>query len=167
MEFVSAEARAASVRARRRAGVFHHTSKGSFFDVKAVRACRNATVTTIGPDPALISDHLAGCSSGIEPLFAAELRAPQGVGRRRDCLEVLPVLLGRGPRAARALYSEAPRLTAFADEGSALTRRGARAVAGEVFAPPTTHPEWHVRLQAAFQGSTNNAVSSRDLTNFS
>jgi len=112
---------------------------------------RNATVTTIAPTGTL--SIIAGCSSGIEPLFAvAYVRHALGDVALE---EEHPVLLPR----LRALGAEAalPRILA---NGRARGVPGVPAEIQRLFA--TAHdvtPEAHVRMQAAFQRHVDNGVS--------
>ncbi len=115
------------------------------------RPRRNATVTTIAPTGTL--SVIAGCSSGIEPLFAvAYVRRALG---NVNLEEEHPELLGR----LRALGAEAavPRILA---NGRARGVPGVPLEIQRVFA--TAHdvaPEAHVRMQAAFQRHVDNGVS--------
>jgi len=114
---------------------------------------RNASRTTIAPTGTL--SMIAGCSSGIEPLFALSYTKNILDGAR--LVEVNPYF----EEAARqgGFYSE--ELMQKLAEGAHL--RDIEGIPDEikrVFV--TAHeitPEWHVRMQAAFQKSTDNAVS--------
>ncbi len=112
---------------------------------------RNATVTTIAPTGTL--SVIAGCSSGIEPLFAvAYVRHALG---DVNLEEEHPDLVQR----LRALGAEAalPRILA---NGRARGVPGVPDAIQRVF--PTAHdvsPEVHVRMQAAFQRHVDNGVS--------
>jgi ribonucleoside-diphosphate reductase alpha chain len=112
---------------------------------------RNATVTTIAPTGTL--SVIAGCSSGIEPLFAvAYVRHALGDVALE---EEHPVLIER----LRSLGAEAalPRILA---NGRARGVPGVPDVIQRVFA--TAHdvaPQAHVRMQAAFQRHVDNGVS--------
>jgi ribonucleoside-diphosphate reductase alpha chain len=112
---------------------------------------RHATVTTIAPTGTL--SVIAGCSSGIEPLFAVAYvrRALGDVALEEEH----PLLLQR----LRALGAEAalPRILA---NGRARGVPGVPEPIQRVFA--TAHdvaPEAHVRMQAAFQRHVDNGVS--------
>jgi ribonucleoside-diphosphate reductase alpha chain len=112
---------------------------------------RNATVTTIAPTGTLAL--IAGCSSGIEPLFAVTY-----VRRALDHSE----LKEEHPRLARALHDAGAEgaLPAVRAMGRARGVPGVPDAVGRVFA--TAHdvsPEAHVRMQAAFQRHTDNGVS--------
>jgi ribonucleoside-diphosphate reductase alpha chain len=112
---------------------------------------RNATVTTIAPTGTLAL--IAGCSSGIEPLFAlAYVRRALDASELRD---EHPLLAD----ALRAAGGEAA-LPTIRTMGRARGIAGVPDAVGRVFA--TAHdvsPDAHVRMQAAFQRHVDNGVS--------
>jgi len=150
MSFVQREARGESERLAALRGAF----PGWGTSAPAARGeppRRNATVTTIAPTGTL--SVIAGCSSGIEPLFAVAYvrHALEGA----ELLEEHPLLADRlrGPSAA------AP-LAAVRAAGRARGIPGVPADVQRLFA--TAHdvsPEAHVRMQAAFQRHVDNGVS--------
>ncbi|MCE7927443.1 MAG: vitamin B12-dependent ribonucleotide reductase [Chloroflexi bacterium CFX7] len=124
------------------------------------RPMRNSTRTTIAPTGTL--SIIADCSSGIEPVFAlAFVRShyldKDDPTKRTELFEVNSEF----DRAARAggFYSE--ELIRFLAQGGHLSEReDVPGWAKRLFV--TAHdisPEWHVRMQAAFQEHTDNAVS--------
>ncbi|HZU07933.1 MAG TPA: adenosylcobalamin-dependent ribonucleoside-diphosphate reductase [Chloroflexota bacterium] len=118
------------------------------------RPQRNATVTTIAPTGTI--SIIAGCSSGIEPLFALVFDRRGSLDGQLD-LEVNPAFIAVAKR--EGFWTE--------DLARQVYERGTvRGLAGvpekwqRVFG--TAHDialEWHVRMQAAFQKHTDNAVS--------
>jgi ribonucleoside-diphosphate reductase alpha chain len=150
MSFVAREARAASEALAAERGPFPGFAT-SVFARKGLPPRRNATVTTIAPTGTLAI--IAGCSSGIEPLFALAY-----VRRALDASE----LREEHPRLAGALRA------AGAEEALATVRamgraRGIRGVpepVGRLFATAyDVPPDAHVRMQAAFQRHVENGVS--------
>jgi len=115
---------------------------------------RNATLTTIAPTGTL--SIIAGCSSGIEPLFAISYTR-RDVLDGRDQQEIHPGLTGE--LAARGL-----RKAGLLDE---ILQRGSVREAGglpedlvqKYRTALEIKPEWHVRMQAAFQKFCDNGVS--------
>src|SRR2546422_2285497 len=123
---------------------------------KHQRPMRNSTVTTIAPTGTI--SMIAGCSSGVEPIFALafEHRVKQPDGER-----VLTFVNETFERIAKeqGFYSDA-LMQEIVKRGSLHGIRGLPEHAAEVF--KTSHDigfEWHVRHQAAFQRSTDNGVS--------
>jgi ribonucleoside-diphosphate reductase alpha chain len=114
---------------------------------------RNATVTTVAPTGTL--SLIADCSSGIEPIYSIAYRR---LSFESESLNFVHPLFEQYARK-QGLYSEE-----LIDK---ITRsRGVRGVkdfpadVARVFV--TTHeiaPEWHVRMQAAFQRHIDAAVS--------
>jgi ribonucleoside-diphosphate reductase alpha chain len=127
--------------------------KGSVYDVSNGVRVRNATRTTIAPTGTL--SIIAGCSSGIEPLFA--LSYTRNILDGTQMVEVNPYI----EQAARdgGFYSE-ELMQQLAAGAKLHTIDGIPDRSQRLFV--TAHeisPEWHVKMQAAFQKSTNNAVS--------
>jgi ribonucleoside-diphosphate reductase alpha chain len=123
---------------------------------REVRPMRNSTVTTIAPTGTI--SMIAGCSSGIEPIFAL---AFQHRVKNPDGERVLTFVNETFEKIARAqgLYSDALK-EEIARRGSLHGIPGVPEKAAAVF--KTSHEigyEWHVRHQAAFQRYTDNGVS--------
>jgi len=142
-----------SARLAEERGPFPHWGRSIY---RHDRPLRNATVTTIAPTGTI--SMIAGCSSGIEPVFALafEHRVKGPDGER-----VLPFFSETFERLARrqGFHTEA-LMTEVARRGSLAGVDGVPAAAREVF--KTAHEIdaiWHVRHQAAFQKHTDNGVS--------
>jgi ribonucleoside-diphosphate reductase alpha chain len=123
---------------------------------RTVRPMRNSTVTTIAPTGTI--SMIAGCSSGVEPIFALafEHRVKQADGER-----VLTFVNETFDTLAReqGFYSQA-LMEEIARRGTLHGIPGVPEHAKAVF--KTSHEiafEWHVRHQAAFQRHTDNGVS--------
>ncbi len=114
---------------------------------------RNGTVTTIAPTGTL--SILASCSSGVEPLFA--LSFVRNVMDNDALPEVHPyfeeVARARGFYSAELMREVAARGTLDGLTGIPDDVRAVFVTAHDV------SPEYHIRMQAAFQHSTDNAVS--------
>lgn len=111
-------------------------------------AMRNATVTTIAPTGSI--SIIAGCSSGIEPVFSYVVTKKLADSLGTDLTEVHPLL-------AEELAKRGIAVEDFASHGNLdfLPRK-----TREVFvAALDLTAEDHVRMQAAFQKHVDNAVS--------
>ena len=153
MGFIHDEARATSEELARERGVFPNF-EGSVFDGPAGVRLRNATVTTIAPTGTI--SIIAGCSSGIEPLFAVSYVRANVLDDDR-MVEGHPYF--EQIARERDFFSD-ELMKQIAEVGSVRQLDGVPADVQKVFA--TAHditPEWHIKLQAAFQKSTDNAVS--------
>ncbi len=152
MGFILAESRQASMKLAEERGVFPNW-EGSVYDTPEGIRLRNATVTTIAPTGTL--SIIANCSSGIEPLFAVSY--VRTVMDNDRLIEVNPLFEDLALK--QGFYSR-DLMALIAEHGSVAGVEGVPADIQRVFV--TAHevaPEWHVRMQAAFQKSTDNAVS--------
>jgi len=120
---------------------------------KTPRPVRNATITTIAPTGTI--SIIAGASGGIEPVFSVAYERHVMDGTR--LVEVHPHFRDAGTR--EGWYDDALARRVMA----AGTVRGERSIPERwraVFASARdVSPEAHLRMQAAFQESTDNAVS--------
>ncbi|HZJ02917.1 MAG TPA: TSCPD domain-containing protein, partial [Thermoleophilia bacterium] len=151
MGFVDEEGKRASEGLAQKRGLFP-SWEGSRWEEKG-RRLRNATVTTIAPTGTI--SIIANCSSGIEPLFALALI--RNVMDNTELPEAHP-LFERVLRE-RGLFSEELMVDVTA-KGGLHDIVGLPEDLRQVFT--TAHdvtPEWHIRMQAAFQDHTDNAVS--------
>lgn len=126
---------------------------GSKWDDDQHRPMRNASCTTIAPTGSL--SILARCSAGIEPIYGLAYRRRALDGD--EFIQVHPLIERIGQRdgwmtdaVREALLEGVP-----ATEVQTIPRDLAEAL---VTAHEVT-PEWHVRMQAAFQEHIDNAVS--------
>ncbi len=114
---------------------------------------RNATTTTIAPTGTI--SIIAGVSSGIEPLFA--ISYIRNVMDKDHLPEVHPIF--EEVARQQGFYS-AQLMEEIARRGTLEGLRDVPDDVKKIFV--TAHdisPEWHVRMQAAFQKHTDNAVS--------
>ncbi|MBN2125923.1 MAG: vitamin B12-dependent ribonucleotide reductase [Deltaproteobacteria bacterium] len=152
MGFVREESRMASARLSEERGAFPNFEHSVFGD-RGEGPYRNATTTTIAPTGTL--SIIAGCSSGIEPLFALSF-----VRRVMDDDELTEVNPYFEAVAREGGFYSPELMDRIARSGSVRGVEGIPEGVREVFV--TAHdvtPEWHVRMQAAFQKYTDNAVS--------
>jgi len=150
MKFIAQAAREASARLGEERGSFPLFEDSR---LKSWSAMRNATVTTIAPTGTI--SIIAGTSSGIEPLFALAFVRNVLEGARQQ--EISPHF--EGAAAARGIYS--PKLKAeLVRKGSAADMAGVPQDLKDLFVTALDiPPEQHVKIQAAFQKYTDNAVS--------
>jgi ribonucleoside-diphosphate reductase alpha chain len=163
MQFVDEESKVASERLAEARGPFPEWERSIWGPdatcardargnrIRPMRSLRNCNLTTVAPTGTI--SIIAGCSSGIEPLFAVAFMRNQA-----------GVLM---PDVNEAFVAIAKRDGWYADE---LMQRIAES--GHIHFPEvpaevqrvfvTAHdvtPEWHIRMQAAFQEFTDSAIS--------
>jgi len=152
MRFISEEADKASVELAKERGVFP-AFDGSIYNVPDGPHFRNASRTTVAPTGSL--SILANCSSGIEPLFA--LSYVRHILEGEEFVEVNPYF---EEIAKKDGFYSAELIRELA-EGKRL--RDTDHVPEEIkrlfITAHDITPEWHVRMQAAFQRFTDSAVS--------
>jgi len=150
--FVQEQAHQASENLAKERGCFPNW-QGSTWETKHHRPMRNASVTTIAPTGTI--SIIAGCTGGIEPIFSivSKRRALEG----EEFFRLHPLIERLGQQQGwltdevrRQLYK------------GVLPREIPQIPSKLASVLVTAHEipiEWHVRIQAAFQKYTDNAVS--------
>ena len=153
MRFIRDEADAMSERLTESRGVFPGF-KGSIYDAPGQPRMRNACRLTVAPTGTI--SMIAGCSSGIEPLFALSYHKHNILGG-----ESLIYVDEQFEEAARegGFYSD-DLMEFLASGGSLQERDDVPDWAKQLFVTAADiTPEMHVRMQAAFQESVDAAIS--------
>ena len=151
MRLIDEEAHKKSEEIAEKRGSFPNFDKSIWKD--RYKAMRNATVTTVAPTGSI--SIIAGCSSGIEPLFAVSFIRNVLDGTRLFETNPLFEMVAK----ERGFY-DAGLLEEIAKTGSVQKIEGVPEDVKRVFVTALDiAPEWHVRMQAAFQKYTDNAVS--------
>jgi len=163
MEFVDEEAKAASEKLAAQRGVFSEWERSIWGPdatcargpkgerVRPMRRLRNCNLTTVAPTGTI--SIIAGCSSGIEPLFAvAFMRNQAGVIMPDVNEDFVAIAKQEGWYSDELMQQIAAAGHIHFDQVPAKWQR--------VFV--TAHdvtPEWHIQMQAAFQEFTDSAIS--------
>jgi ribonucleoside-diphosphate reductase alpha chain len=163
MRFIDEEAKAASERLAEQRGVFPEWERSIWGPdatcardaqgrrIRPMRRLRNCNLTTVAPTGTI--SIIAGCSSGIEPLFAIAFMRNQAGVLMPDVNEDFVAAAKR-----EGWYSDA--LIAKIAEAGHIHFPEVPEKWQRVFV--TAHdvsPEWHIRMQAAFQDFTDSAIS--------
>jgi ribonucleoside-diphosphate reductase alpha chain len=152
MKFINDEGHAYSRELAKIRGAFPNFS-GSIYDRPGKEPVRNATVTTIAPTGTI--SIIAGASSGVEPLFAVSF--VRQVMDNNKLIEINPAFEALARK--RGFYSD-ELMEKIAEHGTVADLPEVPEDVREIFV--TAHditPEYHIRMQAAFQRHTDNAVS--------
>ena len=152
MSFIQYQARERSIELAEKRGVFSNF-KSSVYDKPEGMRLRNATLTTIAPTGTL--SLLANCSSGIEPLFAIQYTRKALEDMEFQITDSLFIELGEKKGFLN------PELIKSLSEGASLQEllqvpKEVKKLFITTFEIP---PVWHIKIQAAFQEYTDNAVS--------
>ncbi len=152
MEFINSAAWEASMELAKERGAFPNL-KGSVFDEESRKPVRNSTTTTIAPTGTL--SIIAGCSSGIEPLYSLSYTRQVLNGTQLPELDPIFQEVAR----EEGFYSD--ELMDYVASGGKLSeRRDVPDYINKIFTTAfQILPEDHIKIQAAFQKHTDNAVS--------
>lgn len=152
MQFIKGAAWETSRELAQERGVFQNI-KGSIFDAAGIKPVRNATTTTIAPTGTL--SIIAGCSSGIEPVYS--MSYTRQVLNGLQLPELHPLL----PEIAKEEGFYSGELMDYIAKGSSLNDRKdvPEHIKKFFITALQIPPEGHVKMQAAFQKHTDNAVS--------
>ncbi len=163
MDFVDEEAKAASEKLAEQRGVFAEWEQSIWGPdatcargpngerVRPMRRLRNCNLTTVAPTGTI--SIIAGCSSGIEPLFAVAFMRNQAGVLMPDVNEDFVMIAKQ-----EGWYSDG--LMQQIAEAGHIHFDAVPAKWQRVFV--TAHdvtPEWHIQMQAAFQEFTDSAIS--------
>ncbi|TSC65743.1 MAG: ribonucleoside-diphosphate reductase alpha chain, partial [Microgenomates group bacterium Gr01-1014_80] len=154
MKFINEEGHRMSEELAEIRGPFPNWAHSIYADGKPLR---NSTITTIAPTGTI--SIIGDCSSGIEPVFAlAYIHRAKGAGDKMRYLTI-----------ANKTFEEIAKMQGFWSDGLAekVMERGSVSGLDDVPADwqrifitaPQIEPEWHVKMQAAFQKYTDNGVS--------
>ena len=163
MEFIDEESKVASEKLAGRRGTFAEWERSIWGPdatcarnakgerVRPMRRLRNCNLTTVAPTGTI--SIIAGCSSGIEPLFAVAFMRNQAGVLMPDVNEDFVAIAKR-----EGWYSE-DLMKQIAEAGhihfDAVPEQWQHVF---VTAHDVT-PEWHIQMQAAFQDFTDSAIS--------
>jgi ribonucleoside-diphosphate reductase alpha chain len=150
MGFIHEEAIKTSEALAKDRGVFPNYEE-STWKAKGKRV-RNATLTTIAPTGTI--SIIAGCSSGVEPIFALALI--RNVMDNTELPEAHPAL--ERVLKERGLYSE-ELMMSIAEVGGLHELDVPEDLKKVYVTAHDVSPEWHVKMQAAYQDHVDNAVS--------
>jgi ribonucleoside-diphosphate reductase alpha chain len=150
MSFIRSTAVDASRKLAQERGSFPNFKRSIYAEDQPLR---NATLTTIAPTGSI--SMIAGCSAGIEPLFAVSYR---NIGQREGYWIVNPLF--ENIAKTEGFYSENLMKQIDLHKGSVQEISGVPESCKRLFLTASDiSPEWHVRIQAAFQKNVDNAVS--------
>lgn len=151
MQFIHKESQKASAQLAQERGVFPNFKKSIY--AKTNLRLRNATVNTIAPTGTI--SIVAGCSSGIEPLFA--INFVRNVLSGTKLFEVNPFFEETAKK--RGFYSK-EMMERISRDGSLKNITGIPEDIRKVFVTAfDVTPLEHLHIQAAFQKYTDNSVS--------
>lgn len=153
MGFISAEALRASIKLAEKRGPFPQWYQEQIYEDTQRPPQRNATITTVAPTGTI--SLVADCSSGIEPIYSVAY-----FRRSFDSDRMLFVHPLFEEYAQKHGFHSKALMSRIAANGSLEQIDELSETARRLFV--TTHeiaPEWHVRMQAAFQKHIDAAVS--------
>jgi ribonucleoside-diphosphate reductase alpha chain len=154
MSFVADRARQTSTELAREREPFPNF-RGSTYEQQGLPPMRNATVTTIAPTGSI--SIIAGCSGGVEPAFALAYTRRNLLDDGDELREVNPLFRRVAEREG---FLSDRLLDSIVDQGGCQDLEEVPEEVANVFVTSHDIPAaWHVRMQAAFQKYTDNAVS--------
>jgi ribonucleoside-diphosphate reductase alpha chain len=124
--------------------------------VRPMQMLRNCNVTTVAPTGTI--SIIAGCSSGLEPLFAVAFMRNQAGVMMPDVNEDFVEIAKREGWYSDALVEKIARTGLVEHQEIPARWQRVFVTANQI------SPEWHIRMQAAFQKHCDSAISKT--TNF-
>ncbi|MBM3907100.1 MAG: vitamin B12-dependent ribonucleotide reductase [Gemmatimonadetes bacterium] len=168
MEFLDVEGKAQSEEMARQRGAFPEWAQSIWGPddtcardetgqrIRPMQLLRNCNVTTVAPTGTI--SIIAGCSSGLEPLFAVAFMRNQAGVMMPDVNEDFVAIARQGGWYSDELMERIARTGTINHPEVPVKVREVFRTANEIPA------EWHIRMQAAFQEHCDSAISKT--TNF-
>jgi ribonucleoside-diphosphate reductase alpha chain len=151
-QFIQEHAHQASQKLAGKRGDFPNWS-GSVWDSRYHTHIRNSACTTIAPTGSI--SIVAKCSSGIEPIFSLAYRRRALDGAQFTQLHPLLKRLG----TEQGWMNEKIKTMLLSGTNVMEIPGIPERLAGVLVTAHEIDPEWHLRIQAAFQANIDNAVS--------
>jgi ribonucleoside-diphosphate reductase alpha chain len=163
MEFLDEESKVASEKLAEQRGVFAEWERSIWGPdatcardargerLRPLRRLRNCNLTTVAPTGTI--SIIAGCSSGIEPLFAVAFMRNQAGVLMPDVNEEFVAIAKREGWYSDGLMQEIAAAGHIHFDVVPAKWQHVFVTAHDVT------PEWHIRMQAAFQDFTDSAIS--------
>jgi ribonucleoside-diphosphate reductase alpha chain len=163
MRFVDDEAKVESERLAEQRGVFLEWERSIWGPdrtcardaegrrIRPMRRLRNCNLTTVAPTGTI--SIISGCSSGIEPLFAVAFLRNQAGALMPDVNEDFVAIAKAGGWHSDALMQR------IAESGHIHFDEVPETVRRTFVTAHDVTPEWHIRMQGAFQEYTDSAIS--------
>jgi ribonucleoside-diphosphate reductase alpha chain len=168
MEFLDLEAKKESSRLAAERGPFPEWAKSIWGPdetcarddggkrIRPMQLLRNCNVTTVAPTGTI--SIIAGCSSGLEPLFAVAFMRNQAGAMMPDVNEDFVQIAKAEGWYSAELMERIAKTGVVAHDEVPLQWQRVFVTANQIA------PEWHIRMQAAFQEHCDSAISKT--TNF-
>ena len=163
MQFIDEESKVASEKLAEQRGVFAEWERSIWGPdekcarnargerIRPMRRLRNCNLTTVAPTGTI--SIIAGCSSGIEPLFAVAFMRNQAGVLMPDVNEDFIAIAKREGWYADELVKQIAAAGHIHFDAVPETWQRVFVTAHDV------KPEWHIQMQAAFQDFTDSAIS--------
>jgi ribonucleoside-diphosphate reductase alpha chain len=163
MEFIDEESKVASEKLAEQRGTFAEWERSIWGPdatcardargerIRPMRRLRNCNLTTVAPTGTI--SIIAGCSSGIEPLFAVAFMRNQAGVLMPDVNEDFVAIAKR-----EGWYSE-ELMKRIAEAGHIHFTEVPEKWQRVFVTAHDVKPEWHIQMQAAFQDFTDSAIS--------
>ncbi len=163
MEFIDEESKVASEKLAEQRGTFAEWERSIWGPdatcgrnargerIRPMRRLRNCNLTTVAPTGTI--SIIAGCSSGIEPLFAVAFMRNQAGVLMPDVNEDFVAIAKREGWYSDALMTQIAEAGHIHFEAVPQTWQKVFVTAHDVT------PEWHIQMQGAFQDFTDSAIS--------
>lgn len=146
MRILKEESTKASAELAKKRGPFPNINESIYKNKKL----RNSTLTTIAPTGTI--SIIANCSEGIEPLFSPIFHRHTTYGKLEEIDRPFQKLI-------KKLNIDEKTLSQIEAEGTLKNSNLPEKIKKLFRTAHDISPEWHIRLQAAFQKFTDNAVS--------